>query len=318
MNVLVTGGAGFIGSALVERLLACGHRVTVVDAHVTDFCGRVRTGATLHEADIAGSGLAAAFAAAAPEAVFHLAARTSVAASVLRPVEDAAVNVCGTVNVLAQSAARDVRRFVFASTGGALYGDGAPLPTPEDHPPAPMSPYGASKAAGEVYVRATCRAGAMRYTILRFANVYGPGEGLRGESGVIGAFARAMLAGARPVIHGDGRQSRDFVYIDDAVEAALGALAMEDDGVFNVGAGVARTVTEVYEMLAAALGHAGAPVRAPARAAEQRRSCLDCRRARRVLGWTPRVAFAEGIARTLAWMRAGAPPAERLGRGGGP
>ncbi len=308
MNILVTGGAGFIGSALVERLVAAGHRVTVVDDGSSGRPERVSAGATLHEADVAAADLGAAFRAAAPEAVVHLAARSSIAESVREPVRHAAVNVCGTVNVLEQSVAHGVGRFVFGSTGGALYGDAAPLPTPESHPPQPLSPYGASKAAAEAHVAAMGRLAGLRWTVLRYGNVYGPGQAAGGASGVVAAFARAMLDGVRPVIHGDGRQTRDYVYIDDIVEAHLRVLDAGADGVFNLGTGKARTVREVFEAVARAAGYCGAPVHAPARPGEQRRSCLDVRRAGRDLGWTPRVSFADGIDRTLAWFDAARVP----------
>ena len=304
MNVLVTGGAGFIGSALVERLVAAGHRVAVIDDCSSGTPERVSAGAALHEADIATADLGAAFRSAAPQTVVHLAARSSVAESVRAPGRNAAVNVCGTVNLLEQCMAHGVGRFVFASTGGALYGDGAPLPTPESHPPAPVSPYGASKAAAEAYVGAMGRAAGMRCTTLRYGNVYGPGQAAGGEAGVVAAFARAMLEGVRPVIYGDGRQARDYVYVDDVVEAHLAVLDEDGEGVFNLGTGRARTVREVFEAVAGAARYEGEPVHAPARSGDLRRSCLDAGRAKRVLGWRPRVAFADGIGRTVAWFGA--------------
>ena len=303
MNVLVTGGAGFIGTALVESLVARGHRVAVVDDGSTGTPARVCAEATLHEADVTRADLATAFAAAAPAAVIHLAARTNVAASVGNPADAAAVNVGGTVNVLAQCAAHGVRRFVFASTGGALYGDSAPLPTTEDQPPAPVSPYGASKAAAEASVTSLRPSAGMRYAILRYGNVFGPGPGAHGGPGVVAVFARAMLDGVRPVVYGDGLQTRDYLYVGDAVEAALGALGMAGDGVFNIGTGTARTVRAVFDAVARAVGYAGDPVYAEARPGEVRHSCLDSRRAARVLGWAPQVPFAEGVDRTVAQMR---------------
>ena len=202
----------------------------------------------------------------------------------------------------AESAAHGVRRFVLASTGGALYGDAAPLPTPESEPPAPASPYGASKAAAEAWAAAMTGLAGMRCTILRYGNVYGPGQAGDG-SGVVAAFARAMLGGEPPVIYGDGLQERDYVHVADVVDAHLRALG-GGEGVFNLGTGTARTVREVFEAVAAATGYGGAPVHAPARPGELRRSCLDVRRAARVLGWTARVPFADGIARTVAWFGA--------------
>ena len=318
VNVLLTGGAGFIGSALLERLVAAGHRVAVVDDGSTGDPGRVGRAAAFLKADIAGDGLGGIFAAAAPEAVFHLAAQASVGESVREPCRGAAVNVCGTVNVLGHSLACGVRRFVFASTGGALYGDSAPRPTPEEAPVEPLSPYGASKAAAETYVRTMSRVGGMRYTILRLANVYGPGQGACGEPGVVAAFARAMLDGVRPSIHGDGLAERDYVYVGDAVEAHLLALRTPGDGVFNIGTGTARTVREVFAAVARAVGYAGQPVYGEARPGEARRACLDVGRARRVLGWTAAVPFAKGIAETVRAMppHAGTRPVRTTPPGG--
>ena len=305
MNVLVTGGAGFLGAALVRRLVAAGHRVTVVDDCSTGRAARVDAGAALFKADIVEDDLSAAFAEAAPGAVLHFAARSGVAGSVARPGECAAVNVCGTVRVLERAAAAGAGRFVLASSGGTLYGDGAPRPTPEDQTPAPVSPYGASKAAAELFAVSMCRLAGMRGTILRFGNVYGQGDELRREPGVVAAFASAMLDGLSPALHGDGLQERDFVHVDDAVAAALAALDANADGAFNVAGGSPRTMRDVFASVAAATGHGGAPMRAPARAGDLRRTCLDVRRARDVLGWTAEVPFGEGVARTVAGMRAG-------------
>lgn len=303
MNVLVTGGAGFIGSALVERLAAGGHRVAVVDDLSSGDPARVAGKADLHRADIARDDLHSVFAAAAPETVFHLAARSNVAESLCDPCRGAEVNVLGTVNLLRRSLAAGVRRFVFVSTGGALYGDPAPVPTPEDHPPLPCSPYGASKAAAEAYVRAMSPPGRMRHTILRYGNVYGPGEGVRTEPGIVASFARSMLDRVPPTIHGDGLNARDFVYLADAVDALLRVLETDAEGAFNIASGSATTVREVFEAVARAAGFGGAPVHSPARPGEVRRVCLDVQRARRSLGWSPAVPFADGIARTVASMR---------------
>ena len=303
VNVLVTGGAGFIGAALVRRLVAAGHRVSVVDDCSTGCAARVDAGAVLIEADIVRDDLAGVFAAAAPEAVLHLAALSAVGDSVARPCESAAVNVWGTVRVLERSAAQGVGRFVLASSGGALYGERAPAPRPPASAPAPASPYGASKAAAEQFTVSMCRLAAMRATILRYGNVYGPGDERRGEPGVVAAFARAMLGGIPPVVHGDGRQERDFVYVDDAAAAGLAALDAEGGGTFNIGSGSSRTVREVFAAVAAAAGYGGAPLHAPSRPGDVRRARLDVRRARDVLGWAARVPFAEGVARTVGAMR---------------
>ena len=305
MNVLVTGGAGFIGAALVRRLVAAGHRVSVVDDCSIGRAARVDAGAALFEVDIMEEDLAAVFAVAAPEAVLHFAALSAVGESVARPCESAAINVCGTVRVLEHCAAQGVGRFVLASSGGTLYGERAPVPTPEEEAPVPASPYGASKAAAEHFTVSICRLAGMRWAILRFGNVYGPGDELRSEPGVVAAFARAMLDGIPPVVRGDGLQERDFVHVDDAVAAGLAALGAGGDGVFNIASGRPKTVRDVFGVVAAAVGYEGAPVHAPSRPGEVRRSCLDVRRARDVLGWGPGVQFDEGVARTVAALREG-------------
>ena len=312
MNVLVTGGAGFIGSALVERLLAGGHRVAVVDDLSSGDRGRVPAQASFFEVDVGAAELDRVFAAAAPRAVVHLAAVSCVAESVRAPGRAAAVNVSGTVNVLGRCAAHGVRRFVFASSGGALYGDSAPLPTPEDWPASPVSPYGTSKASAEARVAAMGRDARMGYAILRYGNVYGPRAGSGRGAGVIPAFCGAVLAGVAPVIHGDGLQERDYVHIDDAVGAALRALAFDGDGVFNIGAGESRTVREVFRAVAAAARYRGGAAFAAAPPGEVRRSRLDVQRARRRLGWTARVAFDDGIARTLRALRGHLPGSRRF------
>ena len=312
MNVLITGGAGFIGAALTRALLADGHRVTVLDdgsaalqpadSPAGDFPQTAEP--TQIRADIADPGIGAVFAAARPEAVFHLAAFASVVDSLREPLKCTAVNVSGTVNVLQHSLACGVGRFVFASTGGALYGETAARAVPETAPCAPVSPYGASKAAAEAYVGAMSRAGAMRHVILRLGNVYGAAPGGAAGPGVVTLFARAMLAGRRPVIYGDGLSERDFVHIDDAVEAHRAALSLSADGVFNIASGRSRTVREVFNAVAAAADYHGEPRYAPSRPGELRLSRLDAARARRELGWRARVPFEPGVARTVESLRA--------------
>ncbi|MCY4547980.1 MAG: NAD-dependent epimerase/dehydratase family protein [Defluviicoccus sp.] len=299
MNILVTGGAGFIGAALAERLVAAGHRVTAIDDCSTGRAERLGSGVALHLADIAAGDLDAAFRSAAPDAVVHLAAMASIAESMRAPERCAAVNVCGTVRVLRQCAKHGVRRFVFGSTGGALYGDSAPFPTPESQPAAAVSPYGASKAAAELFVAAMCAPAGIRHTVLRLGNVYGPGVDGTGGSGVVAAFARAALDGKPPAICGDGMQTRDYVHLDDILDAHLRVIDSGRDGVFNLGTGTQRTVLEVFETVAGAAGYRGVPTHGPARPGEARRSCLDSERAARLLGWTACVPFTEGVGRTV-------------------
>lgn len=299
MNILVTGGAGFIGSAVVDSLILKGHCVTVVDNFSTGIASRVNMRATVHRADLLTDDLTTAFRQGNPEVVIHLAARTSVVESMQNPASVTEVNVYGTRRVIEQSVMHGVGAFVFASTGGALYGDAVPLPTPESFPPAPVSPYGISKAKAEKQVSDFCQAAGARWVILRFGNVYGPGQNRGGESGVVPTFMEAIRHNRRPIIYGDGKQTRDYVYIDDIVDAHMRVLVGTSEGIFNLGTGSAISVREVFDTIAGAAGYHDEPIYAPARAGELLQSCLDSRRARELLGWAPKVSFFDGIRRTF-------------------
>ena len=303
MNVLVTGGAGFIGSHLVDRLIADGHTVAAVDILATGKRENVNPQAALYEIDIRSPALAAAFEAARPEVVFHVAAHASVSESVRDPMHDAEVNVLGTLNVLQQCAAYGVGRFVFSSTGGALYGEPERLPADEEHPVSPLSPYGASKAAAEAYVQTHCALSGIRYTILRYGNVYGPRQDPFGEAGVVAIFANAMMGGRPPTIFGDGSHERDYVYVDDVVRANVLALAQAEDGVYNIGTGEGTTVAQVFDALAGATDYGGDPEHAAERPGDVHRIYLDVRRAERGLGWRASVSLEEGIRCTVDAMR---------------
>ena len=303
MNVLVTGGAGFIGSHLVDRLIADGHTVAAVDILATGKRENVNPQAALYEIDIRSPALAAAFEAARPEVVFHVAAHASVSESVRDPMHDAEVNVLGTLNVLQQCAAYGVGRFVFSSTGGALYGEPERLPADEEHPVSPLSPYGASKAAAEAYVQTHCALSGIRYTILRYGNVYGPRQDPFGEAGVVAIFANAMMGGRPPTIFGDGSHERDYVYVDDVVRANVLALAQAEDGVYNIGTGEGTTVAQVFDALAGATDYGGDPEHAAERPGDVHRIYLDVRRAERGLGWRAAVSLEEGIRCTVDAMR---------------
>ena len=300
----MTGGAGFIGSHLVDRLVADGHGVAVVDVLATGKRTNVNPQAALYEIDVRSPALAAAFEAARPEAVFHVAAHASVSESVRDPMHDAEVNVLGTLNVLQQCAAYGVKRIVFSSTGGALYGEPERLPADEEHPVRPLSPYGASKAAAEAYVRTLCALSGIRHTILRYGNVYGPRQDPFGEAGVVAIFASAMLRGQRPTIFGDGSHERDYVYVDDVAQANVLALARDEDGVYNIGTGQGATVAQVFDALAGATDYGGGAEHAAERPGDVRRIYLDVRRAERELGWRATAPLGEGIRRTVDAMRA--------------
>lgn len=303
MRVLVTGGGGFVGSHVVDRLVADGHAVQVVDNLSAGRTDLVNPAATLHVCDIRSARLGAVFEAARPEVVVHVAAQAAVPRSVVDPLFDASVNVLGTIAVLEASRRAGVGRVVYTSTGGAAYGDTDVLPTPEDHPTRASSPYGVSKTAGERYLECWAGLTGGSTLVVRLANVYGPRQNPGGEAGVVAIFAHRLLAGEPCVINGDGKQTRDYVYVADVADAVSRALARPAaTGVANIGTGVETTVNEVYERLARAAGVDRPPRHGPARPGEQRRSVLDASRARTLLGWAPSTSLDDGLARTLRYF----------------
>jgi UDP-glucose 4-epimerase len=311
-RVLVTGGAGFIGSHLVDRLLADGHEVTVVDDLST---GKILNLAqarrdpnlplAFQRLDVTSTGLERAVAKAAPDVVFHLAAQIDVRKSVADPVQDAVVNVVGTVNLLEACARHGVSKVVHTSSGGCIYGEPAPadLPVPEDYPGHPASPYGASKRGVEEYLHAYATLYGLRWTSLALGNVYGPRQDPAGEAGVVSIFAGRMLADAEVTVYGDGEQTRDFVYVADVVDAYLAAIDRADGLRVNIGTAVATTVNELYAILAEFTGYRREPEHAPPRDGELRHIALDVGRAADVLGWKPRHTLREGLAATVDWLR---------------
>ncbi|MBV8195020.1 MAG: NAD-dependent epimerase/dehydratase family protein [Candidatus Dormibacteraeota bacterium] len=303
MKALVTGGAGFIGSNLTDALLRAGHDVVVVDDLSRGKREQVNEAAQLVVLDITDAGLAGVVAEAQPEIVFHQAAQIDVRQSVRDPVRDTRVNVGGSVNVLAASAAAGVRRVVFASTGGAIYGDTDVIPTPETQPCAPESPYGASKLCVEAYGATFQRIHGMEFIALRYGNVYGPRQDPHGEAGVVAIFAKRLLSGEVAVINGDGGQTRDYVYVDDVVAANLRSIDAASSYVLNIGTGIETDVNEVFRRLRALASSDVEERHGPAKPGEQRRSCLDISHARDTLGWQPRTNLDSGLARTLDFFR---------------
>jgi UDP-glucose 4-epimerase len=305
VKILVTGGAGFIGSHVVDRCVEAGHRVAVVDDLSSGQRQQVNAAARLHVVDIRAPALDDVFRDETPEAVVHLAAQASVGRSVANPQLDAEINVLGSLNLLECARRGGTRRFVYISTGGAGYGDTDVVPTPESHPTRPVSPYGTSKVAAELYLGCWEALHGLSGVVLRLANIYGPRQNPHGEAGVVAIFTDRLLKGEPCIINGDGLQTRDYVYVGDVAEAALLALERpEVTGPINIGTGVETTVVALFEALRAAFGH-GESRHGPARPGEQRRSLLDASRARQVLGWTPRVGLDEGLRRTVAAVRAG-------------
>jgi UDP-glucose 4-epimerase len=310
MTALVTGGAGFIGSNLVDALLARGESVVVVDDLSTgrraNLDAALEQGATLHELDVCDAGaLRELFEQVRPERVFHLAAQIDVRRSVADPAADARVNVEGTINVLAAAHAAGAQRVVYSATGGAVYGEAELVPTPEDAPAQPLAPYGQAKLAGEGYCALFTRLHGFSTVALRYANVYGPRQDPLGEGGVIAIFCGCLAEGRTPTIYGDGTQTRDYVYVGDVVAANLRAAELDVTGSVNIGTGVETSVLELAEAFRALDdGDGFVPVHAPARAGEVLRSCLDATRAGALLGWEPQVALADGLRRTLATVSA--------------
>ena len=303
MRVLVTGGAGFIGSHVVKACLQAGHEVAVVDDLSHGRRENVPPGIPLYTVDIRTPALAEAFDAFCPEVVSHHAAQVSVAYAVAHPAEDTAINVTGTVNVLAQAVRLGVRKVIFASSV-AVYGNPQAQPCDETHPIAPLSPYGLAKATGEAYIRLFARLYDLPFTIFRYGNVYGPRQSVVGEAGVVAIFTHRMLQGEPTTIDGDGLQTRDFVYVEDIARANVLALTRGAGETLNLGTGHATTVQALWHELRRLTGYPGEPSYGPPRPGDIRAMVLDARRAAEVLGWQPQVTLQEGLQRTVAAFRA--------------
>lgn len=304
MKVLVTGGAGFIGSHLVDAFLADGHEVVVVDDLSSGKRENVDRRAKLVEIDIRSPEVEEVVKRERPDVIDHHAAQMDVRRSVASPVFDAEVNLIGTLRLLEAGREVGVKKVLFASSGGVVYGDLEDLPAGETAPTVPVSPYGVTKRAGEHYLEYYRIVHGIPYVALRYANVYGPRQNPHGEAGVVAIFCDRILRGEAPRIHGDGLQTRDYVFVADVVEANRRALASAYVGPMNVGTGIETDVVRLTEGLLRAAGSSLRPEHGPAKIGEQRRSVLDCSLARREVGWTPAVPFAEGLDRTFAWFRA--------------
>ena len=304
MKILVTGGAGFIGSHVVDAFLAAGHDVAVVDNLTTGAARWINPRARFHEIDLRSTGLARVFETERPEVVAHLAAQASVGRSVTDPALDASVNVGGGVALLECCRRYGVRRVIYSSSGGAGYGDTDVIPTPESHPSLPISPYGITKVAVEQYVSAWVGIYGISGVSLRYANIYGPRQNPQGEAGVIAIFCHRLLTGQAPIINGDGGQTRDYTYVEDVAAANVAALEHpEATGGVNISTGVETSVNDLYQALVQASGSTVKAQHAPARPGEQRRSCLSPALAARALGWKPTVSLAEGLRRTFGFFK---------------
>jgi UDP-glucose 4-epimerase len=310
MRALVTGGAGFVGSTLTDRLLAEGWEVDAVDdlstgslANLADARNR-RTGRfSFHRLDVRAPGVADLLQHRKPEVVFHLAAQADVRVSVDRPDFDAEVNILGSLNVIQAALAAGARKVVFAGSGGTLYGVPEDIPTKEGHPQVPLSPYGIAKKAVGDYLNYYREIHGLEYTVLALANVYGPRQDPHGEAGVVAIFAGKLLARSRPTIYGDGQQTRDFVFVDDVVDAFQRAAEKGSGLLMNIGTGVETSVQQLFDAMARLTEYPDAARYAPARAGELSRSALDPGRATLHLGWKPWTPLDDGLQRTLDWFR---------------
>ncbi|HZB97866.1 MAG TPA: NAD-dependent epimerase/dehydratase family protein [Candidatus Sulfotelmatobacter sp.] len=304
LRALVTGGAGFIGSHVVDALVEDGAIVEVIDDLSRGRREQVNTSARLHVLDITSPALAEVVIEFSPDVVFHHAAQMNLRASMSDPLLDARINVLGSVNLLTACVRAQTARVVFASTGGAVYGDTEVIPTPEDHRPEPMSMYGAAKLAAEEYGFTFARNYPIDFVALRYANVYGPRQDPHGEAGVVAIFSERLLSGNTAAITGDGCQTRDFVYVEDVVRAnLLAAQGSVTTGAYNIGTGRETDINEIYRLIAQACGSDRPAQHIDAKPGEQRRSCLDIRRASERLGWTPTADLASGLARTVEYFR---------------
>ena len=303
MRIVVTGGAGFIASHIVDAYIKEGHEVHVIDDFSTGQRANLNPRATVHTLDITAPEAAALVREFKPAVLSHHAAQMDVRRSVEDPTFDARTNILGFVNLLEAAKVAGVKKVIFSSSGGAVYGDQEPIPANEEHATLPLSPYGVSKLAGELYLGYYHSAFGLPYVALRYANVYGPRQSSKGEAGVVAIFISRLLAGEPPVINGDGRQTRDYVYVADVVRANLSALATSYVGGVNIGTGIETDVVTICEGLRAGVGFRSAAVHGPAKAGEQRRSCLDISLARKVLDWCPEMDLKTGLERTVAYYR---------------
>ena len=306
MKVLVTGGAGFIGSHVCDEFASRGQTVVALDNLSTGYRRNLSSAVSLVELDIRSPEAAAYIVNLKPDVICHLAAQMDVRKSVEDPRFDAESNIVGMLNLLEAGRRAGVKKFIFSSTGGAIYGEQDVSPAPETHATRPVSPYGVSKAAGELYLGYYRAQYGLDYVALRYANVYGPRQNPHGEAGVVAIFAGRLVARESCTIFGEGKQSRDFVFGKDVARANYLAFERDFVGPVNIGTGIETDINRIYELLAAAAGVKQPAIHAAAKPGEQRRSCIDPSLAKRVLGWSPTVALEEGLPQTLAYFRSSA------------
>jgi UDP-glucose 4-epimerase len=303
MRIVVTGGAGFIASHVVDAYIQLGHEVYIIDDFSTGQRRNVNSKAKVFNLDIAAPQAAKSIAEIKPDVLNHHAAQMDVRRSVADPTFDARINIIGFINLLEASRDAGVKRVIFSSSGGAVYGDREPIPASEEHEALPLSPYGVSKLTGELYLGYYQMAFGLPYVALRYANVYGPRQSTLGEAGVVAIFISQLLAGKSPVINGDGKQTRDYVFVGDVVRANVAALDSNYTGAVNIGTGKETDVVTICESLREGVGSPVKAIHGPPKLGEQRRSCLVITLAQKVLGWRPEVGLKEGLQQTIAYYQ---------------
>ena len=301
-TVLVTGGAGFIGSHLVDRLISLGHRVVVVDDLSSGRLQNLDRAAVFYHTSINHPSVEEIVRNEQPDIIAHHAAQVSISESVRDPIRDAEINIQGTLRLIEISRRFGVGKFIFASSGGALYGEPDQNPCSEQHPVRPISPYGLSKFSAEGYLGMYHNIYRLPYVALRYGNVYGPRQDPNGEAGVVAIFARAMLEGKQPKIFGSGRQERDFIYVDDVIDANIAAMD-EGQGEYNVGTGASTSVSQIFDMLKGILKYRWTPTFGPAKPGEVFSISLDSTKLQREMGWMPKLSLEQGLAQTVDHLR---------------
>lgn len=303
MKILITGGAGFIGSHITDAAIDAGMEVVIIDNLFTGKRENLNPHAKFYLADIRHKDIADIFADEKPDVVCHHAAQVSVRNSVDDPCQDAEINIVGSINVIDNCKKSGVKKIVFASSGGAIYGEQEKFPAPEDHPARPDSPYGAAKLSVEHYLYIYKKVFGLKYIALRYSNVYGPRQDPHGEAGVVAIFTGKMLSNQTPLINGDGGQTRDYVYVRDVVQANMLAFKSDAEGPFNVGTGIETDVNRLYSLIRERTGYREGNEHGPAKAGEQYRSVLDCARIKKGLGWEPKFSLEEGLKETVEFFR---------------
>lgn len=309
MRIIVTGGAGFIGSHIVDRLIKDNLKVAIIDNLSSGKKENLNKQAKFYKADIRDSKkISEIFGKENPEVVFHLAAQINVRESVRNPIFDAEVNIIGSLNIInsfigTSGKSLKNKKFIFASTGGAIYGDADIIPTSEDYKEFPLSPYGICKLSIEKYLNYFYKIFGLNYVSLRYGNVYGPRQDSRGEAGVVAIFCEKMLEKKQPIINGNGKQTRDFVFVEDVIDANIAALESEKIGIYNIGTAKETDINTIFRKLNKIIGKDFKEIHGPAQSGEQKKSCLDFSKAQKELGWHPRWSLNEGMRKTAEWFK---------------